>query len=259
MKERKIILFDLFGTLCDLPISNDNWYDINYRGIKAALQKVGIADLVKKDEFEKICHDFINDKAKLRKIAKTDLLEFEIKKQIFDFLEKIKHIPGVEEKIGIIKNDDRLLREIEYLFVVPEIEITYELEHTLETLQELSKDHDLYLVSNNVSRVLVEEGLKKLGLHEDIFKRIFVSADIGYRKPHDKFIEHVVKAISVDKEKCIMIGDRLTQDILLANNHGMIGIYLSMRDHEDNKGAEEIKSHHTIKKITELKKIIEKL
>lgn len=55
---------------------------------------------------------------------------------------------------------------------------------------------------------LVESIVEKCGIGA-YFRGIFVSSDIGYRKPHERFARSVLETLNAEGRDCVMIGDRL--------------------------------------------------
>ena len=80
--------------------------------------------------------------------------------------------------------------------------------------------------------------LDKIGIR-DCFKQVFVSAELGVRKPDGRFLDWVLDSTGVDPGQAVIIGDRLTQDIRMANESDMASVYCSMVEHDDNTGAED--------------------
>jgi HAD superfamily hydrolase (TIGR01662 family) len=235
----KYLFFDLGGTLCDIPV-HDKWTKITKEGAKKALRNLSIPE-VKLNEFS---NDFTTIKSKLRTRAKDTLEEFEIKTQFKEFLNSKK-----------IKVSYDKLVQLERDFISTELKISYLFSDTKDTLNQLSKNYEMYILSNNVSRVLVEEILRINNI-QNYFKKIYVSSDIGFRKPHVNFIKYVLNDLAVKPSQCVMIGDRLDQDIKMANESGIPSIFIDIIYHPDNLNKESIKPNFKIKSLKELKKIL---
>ena len=249
LRKWKNLYIDMAGTLCDIPIGGV-WHAVNTAGIKKVFERLEINKQVGIAGLNRLAENFVEKKAELRGIAKETLKEFEIKKQLLDFLEdkKLKH--ALED----IEFSPELLNELESLFMSTELEITVPFKETEGVINYLAARCTLYLLSNNVSRVLVEDILDMLSVKEK-FRTIFVSADFGYRKPHRNYLLHITKQTGLNPARCVMIGDRLTQDIKMANKVNMLSIYAAMVDHEDNCGEESEYYFYMIKDLRELMEI----
>lgn len=82
----------------------------------------------------------------------------------------------------------------------------------IELLKELAKDYPLYLLSNtnfvhidhifsNLEREYGENPLTPL------FKKLYLSYEIGHIKPHVDIYQHVIDDLGIDPSKCIFFDD----------------------------------------------------
>lgn len=119
-------------------------------------------------------------------------------------------------------------------------------------ISQLRKDFRLFLVSNGV----VETQYKRLhdsGLYP-FFKHIFLSEEVGYRKPQPEFFTPVLQAaLPSSKEELLLIGDSLSSDIAGANRIGLDCVWMN-RHQAAYRG--ELRIDHEITKLSELLKII---
>lgn len=238
----KAICFDLAGTLCDIPIGG-RWEAVNEAGIAGVLDRLGVPG----PQSAPLVDRFIDEKKRLRKEAKVSLREYEIREQLRSFL--------ASHGIALDHIDAAGWDELEFLFIKPELDITVRFDDARPLLEYLKAKYPLYLLSNNVSRVLVERILSSLGL-SGYFDAIFVSSEIGFRKPHEKFMQAVLAGIPFVPAECVMIGDRLSQDIEMANRFGMPSIHMAMVEHEDNQGMDSIRATVTVKNLLEIRNIL---
>lgn len=96
-------------------------------------------------------------------------------------------------------------------------------------LEKLSKKHKLALVTNGLSDVQ-HKRIKKFNL-KSYFKHIFISDEIGFSKPNNRFFEIVHKKINLPiKENVIVLGDNPYSDIIGANNFGYHSLYFNYTD-----------------------------
>ena len=90
----------------------------------------------------------------------------------------------------------------------------------IEMLEKLSLTHKLYIASNGIG-ITQHTRLKNNNLNK-YFEKIFISEEIGSKKPDREFFDIIFKEIDVkNKDEVLMIGDTLTSDILGANNAGI--------------------------------------
>lgn len=79
-----------------------------------------------------------------------------------------------------------------------------------------------YIISNNYPEL--PKALEKLGLAE-FFSGYFISADIGFEKPHPEIYRHAL-TMTGNPEICYMVGDNPVADIQGAKKAGMHTIYV---------------------------------
>ena len=90
----------------------------------------------------------------------------------------------------------------------------------IEMLEKLSLTHKLYIASNGIA-ITQYTRLKNNNLNK-YFEKIFISEEIGSKKPDREFFEKIFDEIGIkNKDEVLMIGDTLTSDILGANNVGI--------------------------------------
>ena len=94
-----------------------------------------------------------------------------------------------------------------------------------ETLQELkNRGKGVYLLSNAQTDFTRPE-IAMMGLVE-YFDGIFISSEIGYKKPSKIFYEKLLKAYDLDPSTSLMVGNDENADIAGAILMGMDSIYL---------------------------------
>lgn len=92
--------------------------------------------------------------------------------------------------------------------------------HCLEFLDAVKGKYKLYAVTNGVT-LTQEVRLAKSGL-DQYFDAVFISEQMGCKKPEKEFFDKVFAAIGpVDKRKCILLGDSLTSDMQGGRNAGI--------------------------------------
>lgn len=92
--------------------------------------------------------------------------------------------------------------------------------HALELVQELKKHYALYIVTNGVTATQYAR-LKDSGLDQH-FQQVFVSEEVGYRKPMKEYFTYCFSHIpDFDKTQTLLIGDSLSSDIQGGINAGI--------------------------------------
>lgn len=126
-------------------------------------------------------------------------------------------------------------------------------EGAYELIAQLSKNYDLYVVSNGKTMTqnkrLADANLAKY------FKGIFISEQTGHQKPMPAFFEYVFARIEgLDKGKTLIIGDSLTSDIKGGLLAGIDTCWFNIRHTKNTSG---ILPHYEIQALQELHTLLE--
>ncbi len=221
LKNYKYILFDVDDTLLDFQKSQNE-------SIKKAFESQGVT--ITEEVLEKYSEinvqmwkDYEVNKITTDEIFKT---RFQILSDNFNF--------GVN---GI---------EIEKQFRINLNESAYLIEGTIDFLNKIKNDYTLIIVTNG-KKETQKSRLKLSGL-DKIFNYIFISEEVGYKKPEIEFFEHVAKNVEgFEKDKAIIIGDSLTSDIQGGLNFDIDTCHYNYHKKEHTNIAK-----YTIDKIEEL-------
>lgn len=92
-----------------------------------------------------------------------------------------------------------------------------------EFLAELKTRGRIFLVTNGTPAAQYGR-LESVGL-SDFFDGVYISDEIGFKKPDPKFFEYLLEKEGLAKKDCIVIGDSLFSDIKGANAAGIKSIW----------------------------------
>ena len=99
----------------------------------------------------------------------------------------------------------------------------------MEFLEAVKGKYKLYALTNGVADTQ-HVRLGKSGLLP-YFDGVFISEEMGCKKPEKEFFDKVFAAIGpVEKKDCIMLGDSLTSDMLGGRNAGVATCYIGDTD-----------------------------
>ena len=105
---------------------------------------------------------------------------------------------------------------------------------TTSTLIYLKKQgYDLGVISNGIT-IKQWEKLIRLDLHH-FFDHVITSKEAGAEKPDKHIFECALEKMGYDAEKCVMIGNKFSEDILGAVNVGMSAILVNSELKESEK------------------------
>ncbi len=126
-------------------------------------------------------------------------------------------------------------------------------DETFAVLDALKDKYSLLLLTNG-SPDLQQEKLD--GVHElmPYFDHIIISGQFGEGKPAASIFKHALERLGIEPEEGIMVGDKLTTDILGANTIGMTSVWINRHGMMRN---DEIVPSHEISSLHELLQLLE--
>lgn len=99
-------------------------------------------------------------------------------------------------------------------------------EETFRVLEALKGKYKLLLLTNG-SPDLQKEKLSGVPELAPYFDHIVISGDFGEGKPAASIFRHALERLAIQPEHGIMVGDKLTTDILGANTIGMTSVWIN--------------------------------
>lgn len=171
---------------------------------------------------------------------------------------------------GVLTRDQVLVQRFERLFEEFGIQVdgvkvarTYEqylgqghyfLPGAEKAVEKLSRRYRLFLASNGTASV--QKGRMTSADLYRWFEKVFVSQEIGYNKPSKDYFDACFAQISgFDREKCMMVGDSLTSDILGGINAGIRTCWVNPK-HTD---CGDIKPDYEIEALAQLPELLDTL
>jgi len=98
----------------------------------------------------------------------------------------------------------------------------------LDVVRELSEKYILALAGNQVSSI--RERLEPTGILK-YFKSTIVSEDLRMQKPDSRFFLKICELIDIPPRNCVMVGDRIDNDIFPANILGIRTVWIKAGPH----------------------------
>jgi putative hydrolase of the HAD superfamily len=210
----KVVLFDLGNTLLYFDSSWPQVFAQAYNSLLASLVDQGY--VLDERHFLEDFSARINDYYAQRE---AEFIEYTtgyiLKTMLYDY--GYRDVPA-----GHIRSALDALYAITQSHWVPE-------EDAIPTLEELSRrGYRLGIISNAADASDVDALLDKGRLHS-YFEQVWISANVGYRKPHPRIFKQAVDYFQVAPQEMAMVGDTLGADILGANQAGMHSIWVTRR------------------------------
>jgi putative hydrolase of the HAD superfamily len=105
-----------------------------------------------------------------------------------------------------------------------------------EVLQKLKRKYKLGIITNTVTsrEEHVRIALRRIRL-EQYFDIILTSVDVGFEKPDERIFLAALKAMNVQPEEAMMVGNRVSKDVLGGNQVGMKTILFRWNDRYPEK------------------------
>ena len=113
-------------------------------------------------------------------------------------------------------------------------------------------DIPLVLVSNFDHALTVRRALRKFGL-EERFEAIFISDEVGWRKPGNEFFNVVLKTTGYSPKQCLYVGDDPEADVYGATRQGFqVAWLVENRPPEDSP----VEPQWTIRDLSQILEIV---
>lgn len=209
MKNRRAVIFDLFGTILT-DVSNEYKKGFEWLRNEVLREGCGSSDVLRIAEQFQRTH--MQNRTATHKEA-SHIKQLELFKATFGFK---KEIP---------------LNEIEFSFFSAS-RTTVLKEGAVELIAWLKEQgYSLFVMSNTIfSALTIKRHLETLNMAK-YFDGIFTSGDCGYRKPGRKFFNSVFteikKGVSAKKSEIVFIGNSLEKDMLGAKEFGFTPVWIS--------------------------------
>ncbi|MGO4544818.1 HAD family hydrolase [Paenibacillus sp. 2TAB23] len=126
-------------------------------------------------------------------------------------------------------------------------------EETFRVLEQLKGKYKLLLLTNG-SPDLQREKLAGVPELLPYFDHIIISGEFGQGKPAAAIFKHALERLDIEVDHGIMVGDKLTTDILGANTVGMTSVWINRHAAVRN---DDIIPSHEIKHLEELLHLLE--
>jgi putative hydrolase of the HAD superfamily len=128
-------------------------------------------------------------------------------------------------------------------------------EETFEVLDSLKGKYKLLLLTNGAPDLQKEKiaGFPELASY---FDHIVISGEFGEGKPANSIFRHAAGFLEIEPSEGLMVGDKLTTDILGSNRIGMRNVWINRHGYTRTS---EIMPTYEIKSLTELQAVIDSI
>lgn len=162
------------------------------------------------------------------------------------------------ESVGYPNANDELVRsglDAFYSTFQPHWQVEKDAHSTLKSLKALG--YRVGMITNAGDVKDVNNLVDRAGLRP-YFDRIWISADVGVRKPHPRIFEISLDSMNIRPKEAVMVGDSLNADILGANNIGMASIWITRRADpvENDKFRARVYPEEVVTTLSELPSLL---
>ena len=118
----------------------------------------------------------------------------------------------------------------------------------MKLLDQLAGNYKMVIITNGLSEVQKERFKRFPQL--SLFEKVFISEEIGYKKPDPAFFQHVFDHIgNPSKNEALVIGDSLGSDMRGANNFGLDACWVNPKGAEV---PEDLVIKYQVKSVSEI-------
>ncbi len=112
-----------------------------------------------------------------------------------------------------------------------------------KTLSAIKRAGGRVFLLSNAQRLFTEKELETTGLIQ-YFDDIFISSDLGIKKPDKDFMLALIGKHGLKKEECVMVGNEVLADVGVASAAGVDAIYLNTYDHTQEEIERDLELCH---------------
>lgn len=197
------VFFDLFNTLLHFDFSR--LPQVNFRGESLRTTTVSVYEKIKKQwlvtfSYEEFLEEFVKTKEIVRKMRGPEYREIPSLQRFQILSDRLELKQKSAARLILKAHTDEMLRTI------------YLPDENKVVLNKLSK-YPLVLASNFDHAPTARAALRQFEIEEK-FKFIFISEEVGWRKPGGLFFEKVLNDVPYKPNRCLYVGDDPEADVL---------------------------------------------
>lgn len=210
MKPKKVVIFDIYKTLIDIQIDEENPYVYHFLSRWLSYHGLAIQAEAIHARYHELCHE---------KMAANPQPYPEIEiGEVFGKMLSICSNNSVEKDSHLVETTSKLFRILSTNSIsrYPEV---------IGILQALSEKFRLGIISNSQHLFTMPE-LNKFGI-PPYFESIVFSSDAKVCKPNPEIFRRLLDSMSITAADAIFVGDNMFDDIWGAKNVGMKAIWIN--------------------------------
>lgn len=124
-------------------------------------------------------------------------------------------------------------------------------EETFEVLNQLKEKYELLLLTNG-DPSLQKEKIASVPQFSSYFKHIVISGEFGKGKPDPSLFQHALSLMNVNENEVVMVGDKLSTDILGACQSNIPSVWLNRKKLDRYMDVEPDYEIHHLQELVDL-------
>ncbi|RAJ00438.1 2-haloacid dehalogenase/putative hydrolase of the HAD superfamily [Chitinophaga skermanii] len=121
----------------------------------------------------------------------------------------------------------------------------------MEVMQYLAPKYQLYVASNGF--LSMQQSRLKLASLSGYFADLYVSNDIGFEKPDQRFFQEMLKRSKLGSKEVLFVGDSLEADMAGASNYNIATCWYNP---SNRQGIAGVSPNYTIQNLSQLMTIV---
>lgn len=247
------LLFDAFDTVIHINESKLPTCDLEGRAVATTAPAVHSAycNFFGKKEFDVFYGAFSQSYLQVTLRRRIDLKEIVSQERFRIMLELLKHPPGevTDEVIeALMRAHMELLQES--FEVRPEV---------VRALRWAKSRYRTGMISNFGYAPALHGSLDRFGIRR-FFDSVFVSAEVGWAKPHRMIFDHVFQKMHIRPSEALFFGDQLYIDVYGALKAGMDAVWVETERQDwipPEIGVRECKPTYTVRRLSDIIELLE--
>lgn len=218
------IFFDLFNTL--ILFDRSRLPQVEFEGRESYSTSPEVYSRLQEEypggcDFEHFHRQYLDSQQQIREFRSRDHREYTCLRRFEILGQRLDLEPGAAELMSRIH-----MEQVFKAMFLPE-----ERRAVLEALT----DHKLVLASNFDHAATLRQALREFQI-EKFFQSIFISDQVGWRKPAPEFFEILIGETGVEPGRCLFVGDDPKADVEGAVGAGFQAVWLSERKPTEDPG-----------------------
>ncbi len=247
MKKYKAVIFDLFDTLINFNRSRLPTADINGVEIKStSIEVYKVFQKFYKDvDFKDFYTAFTESYVEFEENKRKDYREFHNRERFELMISKMN--------LQTIYHSTELIDEMVSVHMGKIANAMEFPEENRDTLNTLRNKYRLAIISNFDHAPTAYGILERFDIR-DLFERIFISIEVGWRKPKANIFFSALNSLKIMPEEAVFVGDNFEADVVGSKSVGMDVVWINKDREPIREGIS--KPDYVVSRFADVKNIL---